>query len=98
MPGITDDVTDKSFELRRGAAPQLDAVWGTTSARVKTALESRRVHQTSHRKNSSRAPWRKQKIVTRTWHARHRRARKMQLSKDVMMHDMLTVARFPKCY
>ena len=37
-PRATDDVTCRLFELLREEAPQLDAGWGTTSVRVKTAL------------------------------------------------------------
>ena len=43
----TDDVTCRLFELLREEAPQLDAGWGTTSVRVKTALPSTSENQTS---------------------------------------------------
>ena len=46
LSGVTDSVTGESFEVLQGVSPQLDAAWGTASARVKVALEAGPQHQT----------------------------------------------------
>ena len=44
--GCAVTVTGESFELLRGVSPQLDAAWGTASARMKMVLEAEPLHQT----------------------------------------------------
>ena len=46
LSGVADSVTGESFEVLRGVSPQLDAAWGTASARMKTVLEAEPQHQT----------------------------------------------------
>ena len=40
LSGIADSVTGESFEVLRRVSPQLDAAWGTASARMKMGLEA----------------------------------------------------------
>ena len=45
LSGVVDSVTGESFEVLRGVSPQLDAAWGTASARMKMVLEAEPQHQ-----------------------------------------------------